>query len=113
MGDAGIPMVTLWARVPHYVAAMAFPEASVSLLDGVSRVSGLRFDDLDLRQAADASRRQVDDLISSNPDHVAMVRTLEASVDETEGNPFGLEDLPSGDELAAELEQFLRGESGE
>lgn len=113
MGDAGIPMVTLWARVPHYVAAMAFPDASVSLLDGVSRVSGLRFDDLDLRQAADASRRQVDDLISSNPDHVAMVRTLEASVDETEGNPFGLEDLPSGDELAAELEQFLRGESGE
>jgi hypothetical protein len=38
-----------------------------------------------------------------------MVRELEQAVDEAEGNPLGM-DLPSGDELAAELEQFLRGE---
>lgn len=112
MGEADIPMVTLWARVPHYVAAMAFPEASVSLLEGIFQVTGIRFDAGDLRHAADASRRQVDDLIQSNADHVAMVQALEAAVDETEGNPFGLEDLPSGDELAAELEKFLRGEAG-
>ena len=39
-----------------------------------------------------------------------MVRELEASVDASEGNPLGTDGLPSGDELAAELEQFLRGE---
>jgi hypothetical protein len=39
-----------------------------------------------------------------------MVRKLEKAVDATEGNPLGIDDLPSGDELAAELEQFLRGE---
>lgn len=111
MGDAGFAMVTLWARVPHYVAGMPFPDASVSLVEGLATAVSLRFEIGELRQAADLSRRQVDDLIQSNPEHVAMVRALEATVDETEGNPFGVDDLPSGDELAAELERFLRGET--
>ncbi len=112
MGDVGVPMLTLWARVPHYVAAMAFPEAAAALLQGLTHASGITFDTSSLRQAADVSRRQVDELIQANPEHVAMVRSLEATIDESEGNPFGLEDLPSGDELAAELEQFLRDEGG-
>jgi len=33
---AGTPTVSLWARVPHYVAAMPFPEASAALLDGLA-----------------------------------------------------------------------------
>ena len=33
--DAGIPAVGLWARVPHYVAAMPYPAASAALLDGL------------------------------------------------------------------------------
>ena len=39
-----------------------------------------------------------------------MVRALETTMDATEGNTLGVDELPSGDELAAELEQFLRGE---
>jgi hypothetical protein len=41
-----------------------------------------------------------------------MVRRLESSIDSEEGNLFGLpeDDVPSGDEIAAELERFLRGE---
>ena len=107
--DAGIDMVTLWARVPHYVAAMAFPEASAALVDGLASLAGLSFDSSDLHRAADASRRQVDQVIAGNSEHVAMVKKLEESVDASEGNPLG-DTLPSGDELAAELEQFLRGE---
>lgn len=112
MADAGIPMVTMWARVPHYVAAMPFPEASAALLDGLLPVVGLHFDVAELRKAADASRRQIDELIAANPEHLAMVRSLEATIDATEGNPFGLDNLPSGDELAAEFERYLRGEGG-
>ena len=41
---------------------------------------------------------------------MAMVRALESTLDATEGNTLGVEELPTGDELAAELEQFLRGE---
>jgi len=109
-GEAGIDVVTLWARVPHYVAAMAFPEASAALVDGLANIAGLTFDSSELRRAADASRRQVDDVIASNREHAEMVRKLERAVDASEGNPLGIETLPSGDELAAELEKFLRGE---
>jgi proteasome assembly chaperone (PAC2) family protein len=109
-GEAGIDMVTLWARVPHYVAAMTFPEASAALIDGLALVAGLSFDSSELHRAADASRRQVDEVIAGNAEHVAMVRKLEEMVDASEGNPLGIDSLPSGDELAAELEQFLRGE---
>jgi proteasome assembly chaperone (PAC2) family protein len=108
--DAGIDMITLWARVPHYVAAMTFPEASVALVDGLAALAGLRYDTSELRRAADMSRHQVDEVIAGNRKHVEMVRELEKEVDAAEGNPLGINTLPSGDELAAELEQFLRGE---
>ena len=40
-----------------------------------------------------------------------MVHRLEAALDSEEPQPFGIDgDVPSGDEIAAELEQFLRGE---
>ena len=107
--DSGIDMITLWARVPHYVAAMPFPQAAAALVEGVASVGGLSLSTAGLLSAADTSRRQVDDLVSSNPEHVAMVRALEVSLDSTEGNPLGVEEMPTGDELAAELEQFLRG----
>lgn len=109
-GAAGVDVVSLWARVPHYVAAMPFPDASAALLDGLASVAGLSLDASTLRSAADSSRRQVDELIAGNPEHLAMVRKLEESIDASEGNALGMEEVPSGDEIAAELEKFLREE---
>jgi proteasome assembly chaperone (PAC2) family protein len=109
-GAVGIEAISLWARVPHYVAAMPFPEASAALVDGLAAISGLVLDSSTLHHAADKSRRQVDQLIADNPEHLAMVRKLEESIDASEGNPLGLDEVPSGDEIAAELEKFLRGE---
>jgi proteasome assembly chaperone (PAC2) family protein len=109
-GDVGIDAVSLWARVPHYVAAMPFPDASAALVEGLASLTGLALDSSTLRGAADSSRRQVDDLIAGNPDHLAMVRKLEESIDASEGNALGVDELPTGEELAAELERFLRGE---
>jgi proteasome assembly chaperone (PAC2) family protein len=109
-GAAGVEAVSLWARVPHYVAAMPFPEASAALVDGLAAVSGLVLDSSTLHGAADSSRRQVDELIAGNDEHLAMVRKLEESIDASEGNALGVEELPSGEEIAAELERFLRGE---
>ena len=103
-----IEAVSLWARVPHYVAAMPFPDASAALIEGLAEVSGLVLDTSTLRNAADAARRQVDELIAGNPEHLNMVRKLEESIDASEGNPLGIEELPSGEEIAAELEEFLR-----
>jgi predicted ATP-grasp superfamily ATP-dependent carboligase len=108
--EVGVPAVTLWARVPHYVAGMPFPEASAALIEGLAGLSGLSLDSTALRHAADSSRRQVDQLIADNNEHQAMVRKLEENIDASEGNAMGVDGVPSGDEIAAELEEFLRGE---
>ncbi len=111
LGRAGVPTVGLWARVPHYVSAMPYPEAGAALIEGLSGVTGLALDASSLRGAGDATRVQVDELIAANPEHVSMVRRLEAALDSEEANLLGLDaEMPSGDEIAAELEKFLRGE---
>jgi len=110
LGEAAVPVVSLWARVPHYVSAMPFPMASAALIDGLAAISGLVLDSGTLQAAGDRARTQVDELIASNPDHVSMVAKLEEVIDASEGNPLGLDEVPSADELAAELERFLRGE---
>jgi hypothetical protein len=112
-GEADIPAVGLWARVPHYVAGMAFPSAGAALLDGLSAIADLTIDSSSLHTTADTTLRQVDALIAKSDEHTAMVRQLEHTVDATEGNPLDIGQVPTGDELAAELERYLRGDRGE
>src|SRR5947199_8716844 len=47
--DADLPAVTLWARVPHYVAAMPYPAASAALLDGLAQLAGIEVDSRELK----------------------------------------------------------------
>ena len=108
--EVDMEVLTLWARVPHYVASMPYPQASAALIDGLARVAGLTLDASHLRASAEEARQRVDDLMGNNPEHSSMVEQLEEVADETEGTSLG-EELPSGDELAAELEKFLRGEA--
>jgi predicted ATP-grasp superfamily ATP-dependent carboligase len=108
----GIPSVGLWARVPHYVAAMPFPAASLALLDGLADIAGLVIDSSPLVEAADEAQSKVDELIAQSSDHQAMVRQLEQQIDVLEGTPVDIDEraVPSGDEIAAELERYLRGQ---
>lgn len=111
----GIPAVGLWARVPHYVSAMPYPEAAATLLDTLADISGLRIDNSQLDANAVEARVRIDQLIANSAEHREMVAQLERqfdTVDEPEqpGLTLSAEDLPSGDELAAELQRFLRGE---
>lgn len=109
---AGIPSVGLWARVPHYVAGMAFAPAALALLEGFTAVSGVLVDVDGLRESAAATRLRVDELIAQSSEHLAMVRQLEEQIgDGDDLQVLGAEDLPSGDEIAAELERYLRGEA--
>ena len=108
--DVDIDAMTLWARVPHYVASMPYPQAAAALIEGLSKVGGLTLDAGHLRASADEARRRVDDLVTNNPDHSSMIKQLEEQADETEGTSLG-DEVPSGDELAEELERFLRGET--
>ncbi len=109
--DVNIDVLTLWARVPHYVASMSYPDAAAALIDGLAGIAGLSLDASTLRTAADEARARVNDLVLNNPEHSSMVQDLETAVDQSEG-PVAAEEVPTGDELAAELERFLRGEAG-
>lgn len=111
----GIPAVGIWARVPMYVAGSAYPAASVALVESLMRLTGLTIDLTELRTAEGLARQRIDQLISQSDEHRAMVAGLEQQVDaevQEPGPTMSLENLPSGDEIAAELERFLRGEGG-
>lgn len=111
-GEASIPAVGLWARVPHYVAAMPYPAASGALLDGLARMAEVEIDTTALHNAATTTGRQIDQLIAGSDEHTALVKQLEVQHDAEmpSGGAGDFGDLPSGDEIAAELERFLRGE---
>ncbi len=123
--ELGIPTIAVWARVPHYAASMPYPPASVQLLEGLATVAGIRVEVPDLVEAATATREHLDELTANSVQHTALVRQLEAQVDSEDaagdGTPAegqaaateaGWGTLPTGDELAAEVERFLRGEPG-
>lgn len=102
----GLPAIGLWAQVPHYVAAMPYPAASLALLQGANRIGGLDLPIGELAAQADASRSRIGELIAQNPEHAAMLQQLEAQADH-QATSSELS-ATSGDELAAELERFLR-----
>lgn len=111
----GVPALGIWAQVPHYLGTMSHPAASVALLDGVERVAGVAIDRSALASEAEIQRIRVDQLIDANAEHRAMVEQLEHVFDASE--PTGVEggfqmpsaaDLPSGDDIAAEVERYLR-----
>ena len=118
--DVGIPAIGLWARVPHYAAGMPYPEASVLLLDGLAKVADIVVDASPLEEAAGATRERLDELIANSVEHQNLVSQLEARVDAeaekaqgadlSDMGPEAWENLPSGDELAAEFQRFLEGE---
>lgn len=112
--ERNIAALGLWAQVPHYVASMAYPAASAALLGAICDSGDLSLDISGIRQQAALQRERLDQLVRTNPEHAAMLTQLEQAFDESHsGNGtlttgFGGAPLPSGDEIAAELEQFLR-----
>lgn len=112
--EGGIPAVGLWAQVPHYVSSMPYPAASVALLEGLEELAGVSAHLGQLPSDAKATRIRLDELVAENPQHQAMVSQLEEFIDEGLGDQeeaaptFGFDRLPSGDELAAELQEFLQ-----
>lgn len=115
MHEHDIPAVGLWAQVPHYVAAMSYPAASVALLDALEQVTGIAIPARELRREMVLQRERLDQLVDGNDEHREMVGRLERVYDN--GEPASDDDgevleLRSGDELAAEVERFLRDQKG-
>ncbi len=107
---AGVPAIGVWARVPHYLAATPYPAASAALVDALAAVAGLELDAGPLHAAAESIVSQIDEIVADNDEYRVLVRRLEAAFDGEVSTPPDFSGLPSGEELAAEVERFLRGE---
>ena len=106
--QAGMPSVSLWAPVPHYVASPPNPKATRALIERFAELIGVAVGVGDLAEAAEAWEERVNDLVSSDPDVSAYVRQLE----ERDDDQLDERDLPTGETLAAEFERFLRDQRG-
>jgi len=104
--EVGLPAVGLWAQVPHYAAAMPAPAATMAHIGMLERVAGLHFPLGDLAEEAATTIEHINALVASNPEHRAMVEDLERR-SALEQDAIDLD----GDELMAEVEEFLREES--
>ena len=82
--QAGLPSASLWAAVPHYVAAAANPKAALALLRRVEGLIGVSVDVSELESAAADYERQVGLAVQSDPDIQAFVERLEQAADSEE-----------------------------
>jgi predicted ATP-grasp superfamily ATP-dependent carboligase len=105
--DANIPSASLWASVPHYVAAAPNPKAALALVRKLESLVGVSVDAGELETAAVDYERQVSLAVQSDPDVQAFVDRLEQVAEEEEPD-IGPADLPSGDSLARDFQRFLR-----
>jgi predicted ATP-grasp superfamily ATP-dependent carboligase len=104
--QAGLPSASLWAGVPHYVAAAANPKAALALVRRVEGLIGVSVDVSELESAAADYERQVGLAVQSDPDIQAFVERLEQAAESSEG--AAAQDVPSGDAIAREFQRFLR-----
>jgi hypothetical protein len=116
LGQSGTPSMGVTAQVPHYLVQFDFPRAATTLLSGVAQATGLDLPIADLEPAARRADAEVSQQLDGNEEFASVVSALEQQYDQmaaiTSGSLGGLADLaagplPSGDEIAAQVEQFL------
>lgn len=123
---AGFASASIWAPVPHYVATPPSPKATRALLERLGLLLAVDFDLTDLDIASAAWERSVADVVAGDTDVSTYVESLEARFDATAGAPhdddergsdddeeadddwFDEDELPSGETLARDIEQYLR-----
>ena len=101
----GIPSASLWAAVPHYVAAVPNPKAALALLRRLEGLTGVAVEASALEEESESFEEQVSNAVSANPEIQELVQRLES--EQAEQLDMG-EDIPSGESLAEDFENFLR-----
>jgi PAC2 family len=100
----GLPAVGFYAQVPHYVGG-PYSAATIALVEHVGRHLGVDIPLGSLPEDAMTQRQRLDAAVEADEDSRAYVARLESAVDD--------QTVPSGDELASEIERFLRNQPGE
>ena len=105
---ADLPVISLRVGVPHYVAGPANPKGTRALLAEFEKVTGVTTGYSDLDASVLEWEQRVSDAVEQDSEIVGYVRQLEEEADRAEAS-----DLPSGDDLAAEFQKFLREQRDE
>jgi predicted ATP-grasp superfamily ATP-dependent carboligase len=98
----GIDAIALWAAIPHYASASPSPKATLALVNGIEDFLEISLPQGVLPDFAQQWEKTVDEMVKEDSDIEEYIKTLEESKDATE-----LSD-ESGEELAREVERFLR-----
>jgi proteasome assembly chaperone (PAC2) family protein len=123
LGRAGLASASLWAQVPHYVGRNPSPPAALALVERTAALIEAEVDTTELRAAAAEYLAEIDEVVNGDDEARQYVRGLEAAEDEPAGDdPLLLGDLrrpeddgvilAGADELAAEVQRFLREQGG-
>ncbi|MPZ93014.1 MAG: PAC2 family protein [Actinobacteria bacterium] len=106
---AGIDSASLWAAVPHYLSVTPNPKAALALVERATQLVGAAAEIDDLLRATKIYEERVTEMVAGDDDVQAYVRMLEERTDEQEDiEEMDPSRMPSGDDIAAELERFLR-----
>lgn len=107
----GMSSASLWAAVPHYVAAVPNPKAGLALLRRLEALTGIAVDASELEEETDSYEEQVGRAVAANPEIEELVQRIEEQQSEQLSEEG--EDLPSADTIAQDFQQFLRQRGGE
>jgi predicted ATP-grasp superfamily ATP-dependent carboligase len=119
LGEAGEQALGIATHVPHYLGQFEYPAAAITTLESLAQVSGLSISVDDLRAPASRAEGEIAQQLQNSEEFVTIVRALEQQYDQlaalrgsapaagagSDLTPGG--DVPSGDEIAAQVEQFL------
>ncbi|MGB0121113.1 MAG: PAC2 family protein [Solirubrobacterales bacterium] len=107
---AGLPSASLWAAVPHYVAAVPNPKAALALSEKLEKLTGVAADLSGLEDETVAYEEQIGRAVSADSEVEELVNRIET--EQRERN-HGEVDVPSGDALAMEFQKFLKNRDSE
>jgi len=102
----GMSSASLWAAVPHYVAAVPNPKAALALLRRLEALTGIAVDASELEEETESYEEQVGRAVAANPEIEELVQKIEEQ--QAEQLSEDGTDLPSGDSIASEFQNFLR-----
>jgi predicted ATP-grasp superfamily ATP-dependent carboligase len=102
---AGIPAISFWAGVPHYVSQPPNPKATLALLHGVEEVLDIPIPLASLPEQSTEWEKLVDEMAAEDEEVVEYIRNLEERDDEIDRNQLT---EASGDAIAREFERYLR-----
>jgi proteasome assembly chaperone (PAC2) family protein len=107
----GMTSASLWAAVPHYVAAVPNPKAALALLRRLEGLTGIAVDASELEAETESYEEQVGRAVAANPEIEELVKRIEEQQAEQLSEDGG--DLPSADTIAREFQRFLRQRGGD